>query len=394
MGSLTHAAYYETVPKKVRLLAVRQVYSGTITNFFEANMKSESLGIKAEIDADALKSVQALDEFYFETLERYAPDAYDKFSAGKWELDAKAKAKVFGVGFAYGITDRLMAVASLPYYDVRVMLEAKRTAGNNYEQVANIIRSGEGRLRGLSIDTSDFPDPTGELIQSVLVNYYGYAPGGEWRGKGYGDLDLFAKYRLTDWRDKGLAVALGVIVPTGREQDEDILQDVSFGNGYWSTYAEFGGGVRLSPMISLDSWIRGSYNFERNITKRIPEGYDFLLSSEKGNFKEKPGHRIDYSLSSSFQINDWWTITPEYLYSFLQSTEYESQYTLANSILSYKSEEEAHTAKLGVEFSTITPFMKGKMAVPFSTTISVEQTMVGKNVPDLFLASLELRLMF
>jgi hypothetical protein len=393
-GSVSHAAYYETVPKKVRLLAVRQVVSNSVTNFFEANMKSQPLGLNAKIDAEALRAVQALDDYYFETLERYAPEAYDKFNAGKWELDAKAKAKVFGVGFAYGWTDRLMTVVSLPYYDVRVMLEAKRIEGNNYEEVAQIIREGEGRLRGLSVDTSDFPDASGELIQSVLVNYYGYAPGGEWHGKGYGDLDVYAKYRLTDWLDGGMAVVLGFLAPTGEEEDEDVLQDVSFGNGYWTAYSEIGGGQRISSRISYDAWIRGSYNFERNVEKRIPEDYDFFLSTEKGTFKEKPGMKLESSLSMTYEFNDWWSLTPEYLYSYLQPTKYESPYTLANNILSYKSEEESHTAKMGIMFSSITPFLKGKIAVPFSANLTLEQTVIGKNVPDLFLASLEIRLLF
>lgn len=393
-GSTSHAAYYETVPKKVRLLAVRQVVSNSVTNFFEANMKSQPLGLNAKIDAEALRAVQALDDYYFETLERYAPEAYDKFNAGKWELDAKAKAKVFGVGFAYGWTDRLMTVVSLPYYDVRVMLEAKRIEGNNYEEVAQIIREGEGRLRGLSVDTSDFPDASGELIQSVLVNYYGYAPGGEWHGKGYGDLDVYAKYRLTDWLDGGMAVVLGFLAPTGEEENEDVLQDVSFGNGYWTAYSEFGGGQRITSNISYDAWVRGSYNFERNVEKRIPEDYDFFLSTEKGTFKEKPGMKLETSFSLTYEFNDWWSVTPEYLYSYLQPTEYESPYTLANNILSYKSEEESHTAKMGIMFSSITPFLKGKIAVPFSANLTLEQTVIGKNVPDLFLASLEIRLIF
>jgi hypothetical protein len=386
--------YYQTLPKKVRMLAARHVTASEITNFYEPNMSSGLLSIKANINTEALKSIQALDEFYFYKLKKYLPEAYNKFSAGVWSVDAKAKATVFGIGGAYGFTDRLTGFFTLPYYDVKVKLRAKRLKGNNYDEISEIIRNSGTGPRGLSLETNDLPDPTGELIQSVIVNYYGYEPGGDWEGKGYGDLELALKYRLTDWKDAGLAVSGGAILPTGRVQDENIIQDVGFGDGLVGVYGEFGGGKTFTPLFSVNGWIRGQYRFPITVEKRVPEDFDFILSSQKGTFRYIPGIKLESSFSLGFQLTDWINIVPEYLYTYIEKSEFKSPYTLANTILSYKSEEEKHVGKFNFEISSVNTYLKGNIPVPFTAIISVEKTIIGKNTPDLTLGSLEFRLLF
>lgn len=386
--------YYDTLPKNVRLIAARQVFAKNITNYFQPNMSSQPLSMKANINTKALISIQALDEYYFEQLKKYAPEAYNKFSAGEWEIKANADAKVFGFGGAYGFTDRLTGLFTLPFYDVKVNLQAHRSKGNNYDEISAILRNSGGRLRGLTIETSDLPDPSGEIIQSVLVNTFGYQPGGNWEGRGFGDLELALKYRLTDWQNSGLAVAGGAILPTGKTDSEDIIQDVSFGDGLVGLYGEFGGGFNPRPWISLNGWARAQYRFPVTLEKRIPEDYDFFLSSEKGMFRYIPGMKYETSMSAGFQINDWVNLVPEYLYTFVGASEYKSKHTLANNILSYKSEEISHVGKFNLEISSINSYLKGSMAVPFTTILSVEKTIVGKNTPELTLGSLEFRLLF
>jgi hypothetical protein len=386
--------YYQTLPKNVRLVAARHVLSSEITNFYQPSMNSGSLSLKANINTESLKSIQALDEFYFYQLKKYYPEAYNKFSAGIWSVNAKAKAKVFGLGGAYGFTDRLTGFFSLPYYDVKVSLEAKRIKENNYDEVSDIIRNSGGRLQGLSLETSDLPDPTGELIQSVIVNYYGYQPGGDWEGKGYGDLELALKYRLTDWKDSGLALTGGMILPTGRVESEDIIQDVGFGDGLVGVYGELGGGMTFSPLLSVNGWVRGQYRFPITIEKRIPEDFDFILSSNKGSFRFIPGSKLETSFSLGFQLTDWINFVPEYLYTYIQASEYKSPYTLANTILEYKSEEERHVGKFNLEVSSVNSYLKGSIPIPFTAILSVEKTMIGKNTPDLTLGSVEFRLLF
>ena len=388
------AAYYDTLPKNVRLFALRQIVSDNISNIYQPDMSKDPMKLSANINSEALASVQALDEYYFDQLKKYSPEAYKYFSAGVWDIQAKAQAKVFGIGGAYGFSDRLTGLFTLPYYHVKVKVNAQRVQGNNYDEVAEIIRNTEGRLRGLSIETSDLPDPSGELVQSVLVDFYNYSPAGDWEGKGFGDLELALKYRLTDWKNSGLAVSLGSIVPTGKVQSEDIIQDVSFGEGLFGLYGEFGGGVTISPLLSFNGWVRGQYRLPITIEKRAPEDYDFFLSKEKQSFRYIPGAKLESSVSASFQLNDWITLIPEYLYTYIQASEYKSPNSLANSILSYKSEEERHVGKFNFEVSSINSFLKGKMTLPFTTILSVEKTLVGKNTPDLTLGSLEFRLLF
>ena len=225
MPCVLQAAYFQTLPKNVRLVAVKEVFAMGIDSYYGPDMKSGPYQIKAQIDSKVLENVEGLGEFYFEKLKQYVPEAYNKFNAGSWEVKATSDAKVFGMGAAYGITERLTAYASVPYYNVKINLEATRTSDNNYAEVNRIIQQNQQNLHGagIVINTDSLPDTNSELLQSVLVNYYGYAPAGTWEGKGYGDIELALKYRLTDWQDSGLALTSGAIVPTGRVESEDIF---------------------------------------------------------------------------------------------------------------------------------------------------------------------------
>src|SRR5690606_20080442 len=108
----------------------------------------------------------------------------------------------------------------------------------------------------------------------------------------------------------------------GRVDDPDILQDIGFGDGQTDLFAEFGGGYRLYDNIFLNSYLRYTYQFASEKELRVPYSEDASVSDEKGTFTEKLGNKWDYTLSSDYTINDWFSITGSYLFNYQEEAYY------------------------------------------------------------------------
>lgn len=68
-----------------------------------------------------------------------------------------------------------------------------------------------------------------------------------------GDAEVGGIYRLTDFSDRGLAIAGGFVFPTGDADDPDSLQDVSTGDGQFDAFVESMAGISfLDDSLQLD----------------------------------------------------------------------------------------------------------------------------------------------
>lgn len=391
------AAYYETLPKGVRLLAYRRVQTASVTAQFNETGQKQELGFRQSLKSEDIKDIKGVD-LYLEELKALSPEAYDALNLGRYEIEAQADVLVHGVGFAWGLSDRLTAFASLPIYKARVNMNVNRTQGHNYNQVADLLSSASNKSDSALLMeqlTRQLPDASGPLLQSVLVNQYGYKPLGSWNGQGMGDLTLATLYRLTDWSEGGLATSFGVVLPTGRIDDPDTLQDFGFGDGQTDLFLEFGGGVLLlDRKFELDSVFRYTYQMSSEKSLRIPDSPSIPLSSEKGLFQEKLGNQFELRIQGKYHTSLWTNLILGYDYFLQQESRYDSSYLAANDFLSQDSERSEHRAIAGVNLTSVEAFKNNKFPMPFNLNFTVLRTISGTNTPELTRFDLELRLFF
>ncbi len=391
------AAYYETLPKGVRLLAYRRVQAASVTAQFNETGQKQELGFRQSLKSEDIKDIQGVD-LYLEELKALSPEAYSALNLGRYEIEAKADVLVHGVGFAWGLSDRLTAFASLPIYKARVDMNVTRTEGHNYNEVADLLAAASNKSDSALLMeqlTRQLPDASGPLLQSVLVNQYGYKPIGNWNGQGMGDLTLAMLYRLTNWSEGGLATSFGVNLPTGRIDDPDTLQDFGFGDGQTDVFLEFGGGVlMLDRKFELDTIIRYTYQIASDKTLRIPDSPSIPLSSEKGIFREKLGNQYELRVQGKYHTSLWTNLILGYDYMKQQESRYESSFLAANDFLGQDSELSEHRAIAGVNLTSVEAFKNNKFPMPFNLNFTVLRTLSGTNTPELTRFDLELRLFF
>lgn len=389
-------AYYDTLPRGVRLLAMKQVKTSNINSSYNKANTESPYGLNETLGLKTLKDMNTVTQTAYADLYAISPEAANGLTLGRYEVEADAKVNVTGFGLAYGITNHFTFYASIPYYDANVNIAFKRTQGNNYNEIIKKVASG--RQTDFSQAYQDLlggmPDADGPLLQSVFVNMYGYKPLGSWNGKGYGDAEFGTMIKLTDFVDKGLALTVGGVAPTGEVEDPDILQDISFGDGQWDAFGEFGGGYQPFSFFALNTWVRYTYQFPQHRTLRAPHDPTNTLSKDSTDFKIKLGNKVDYTFSPSLIFNDWLSLKTEYILNYQGRSTYQSKYTDADEILAMNTESMSQNARIALNISSTKLFLKKEFFLPASIEISGQSMFNGKNTPKYSRYDIELRFYF
>lgn len=393
-----NAAYYDTLPQGVRLLVLRQVKTGNINSSYGHNQKDEDYFLHQNINSHALHDLNDATKFYFSELKRISEKAYDAFTFGEYEADAAADVNVQGFGFAYGLTPRVTTYATLPYYRANVQVSLNRLRGNNHEEVLELIDNSEEKddVSNLIYEiTRELPDGNGEVLQSILTNYYGYKPIGNWEGEGFGDMELGVIYRLTNKPDYGAAATFGIVLPTGVEDDPDILQDIPFGDGQLDAFMEIGGAIKLQEnKLELESSLRFTHQFASTKILRKPESEDIPISEYKGSFREQLGNKVLIHNGALYHVNHWMSLKGSYNLEFIGQATYESTDQEANRLLSLNTDSEVHSLKGELGLSTVKLYQQKKFVLPADFTLMIEQVVRGRNTPKYTRADLEVRFYF
>lgn len=295
-------------------------------------------------------------------------DQYANFSFGTFEGNASSKITVQALGGGYGLTDKVTMYGFIPFYYAQVDMQ--------------IIRTKKGRANsGTLVEIDNLPNVDTRLIQSLIVNYFGYKPLGTWKATNFGDGELGMLYQIKKWKDSGLLMKAGVVVPTGRVDDPDTLQDIAFGDGQWDYFFEFGGGKTFTTHWSADGWTRLVYQAPYEANLRLPDSAVFPVTTRKGMTKIKLGNKSETNLKGNFAFNDQWSTSLCYTFEYKEADRYTSAYSDANHILALDTEKIAHTAKLNVNYSTVQLYKTKKFIAPINLNLSLQSIIKGKNIP-------------
>lgn len=372
------AAYYDVLPKGVRNFTYRYIQTGKIGGSYNSSGDFEGYNLTASINADSLKGINSAVDTYLNGLS--AAD-YAAFSFGTFEGGAISKVSAHAFGAGYGITNKITLYGFIPYYMAEVDLHLNRT-----ERGRNNV--------GTTVQIEDLPDVDARLIQSLFVNYYNYNPLGKWEAKDFGDAELGAMIQLKRWRGAGLLGVVGVVAPTGREDDPDTLQDIGFGDGQWDFFAEFGGGLRYNKWWGADSWLRYTYQTSYRKIERMPESASFPVTSRKGEVEIKLGNKFQYNLQNTVYLNDQFSLSGLYTLELKGSDNYTSAYPESDAYYEDQSNESSHTGRFNLGYSTVNLYKKKKFSAPLDINFSYQNIFDGKNIPKYDRFDLEFRLYF
>lgn len=399
-STLTHAHYYDTLPKGVRLFGYRFVRTGTINEAFNQNGDTANFGFNIDANSETLGGVNgALDAIFNQINDNQGGN----LSFGAYQVDGDSTVQVNGIGFGYGITNKLTSFVSIPRFSAEVNVRFKQNKKSNGSQVSDdISQNTNDDVAGIISSAVEYGtyllnngSTVGEITQGILVNELGYEAVGAWSGTGLGDMELGALYRVYKDSQKGFAVGGGIVLPTGRTDDPDILQDTGFGDGQFDLYAEAGGGHHLHRKWFLNAFARYTYQLPGEREFRLPYVSGGLTGSDrKKNTRFKLGNRFTFHTDTEYVFSDWLSIIAGYEVAITGKSKFYSDDSNANRILAENTDTISHEFIFTTEVSSITSFLKKQFLLPAKINFTYRPTLGGQNVPKVERYEVEFRMMF
>lgn len=395
-GALAH--YYDTLPKGVRLGAYRRVQTGEINANYNGSGSIENIGFNVNANTETLSGVnEGLDTIYG-AINEYQGGS---LSLGAYQISGSSRVSVDGLGFGYGFTDRLTGFVSVPTYRAETNIKFKQTQSGNGAAVSDkVCANGSDDYSAMlckgvqaGFAALDNQNTIGEVTQGILVNGLGYKPVGNWSGQGLGDIELGALYRIYKDSQRGSAFGAGLILPTGRVDDPDILQDIGFGDGQLDAYGEIGGGHHLQHNWFVNGFVRYTYQFAGSRDLRLADNSSGL-TDRKENVRFKLGNRITINTNTEYVLSDWLSVTLGYQMNKQESSKFYSNDSVANELLAKGTNTVAHELYASAALSSITPFLKKNFILPAKIEFIYRSTIGGVNAVKIDRIELDLRMMF
>lgn len=372
------AGYHDTLPKGVRNFTFRLIKTNTIKGSYNAQGRPEGYSINTKINADVLIGLNGTVDAYLLGL---PANDYNEFNFGTFEGRATSDVFAQAIGAGYGFTNKITGYAFIPFYNATVDL--------------NLVRTQKGQKNvGTSIALEGLPEIDVRIIQNLFVNYYKYQPLGKWEATGFGDLEFGVMWNFYTFDQGGALLNFGAVAPTGREDNPDILQDISFGDGQWDNFIELGGDYQLSQDLGLDLWSRYTAQYSYKKITRLPDSAEFPITQNKGVSRIDLGDKLLLGTQANYRIDDEWSSSLNYLFEYKDGDNYKSSSPTADQINGNNTQLRSHTLRVGGSFSTLNLFKKKRFAAPITINLFIQSIFAGKNTPKYERADLEFRLFF
>jgi hypothetical protein len=391
-------ASYDTLPKGVNMFVFKQVVTSTIESKYDSNHNDNSFALKENFTSGKLENISSAFKSYFEELKALSPDAYNQFSLGEFRADATAKVNAQGLALALGMSDHLTIYGSLPIYHLKSNVSFSQSIKSNLGAIQAAIQNSPTNtplsafVRQLTLQ---LPETNEQLLQSLIVNYYGYKPLGNWEKDAVGDAEIGAMYRLTDFSDRGLAITAGAALPTGKSDDPDSLQDINTGDGQVDAFVESAAGISFyDRFLQLDLKTRFTYQFSSNKSIRTLNDPTIPLSKYKEMMTEKLGNKIDANLMVTINPRIWLNFNASFMYSETGSSEYSATDPKVKAILEQNTAYNNYWGKVGVGLTSLDLYKMKKIDIPCEINLSAQKLLNAKNAADYERFDLDFRLYF
>jgi hypothetical protein len=379
-------AVYDTLPAGINTLVAKQINTTKIESRYGADQQNSGLAIKQEFKSSNLQNISEAVNSYFKELQNISLDAYNQFSLGEFRANGWADIKAQGFGIGHGLTDHLTILASIPIYHIKTQVNFSQTKKSNLALIKNSV--GQAPIGSASTNfvrelTMQLPETNEQLLQSLIVNFYGYKPLGHFERDAPGDTEVGFIYRFTDYSDKGLSFAMGAVIPTGKIDDPDSLQDVATGDGQYDAYLESLSGISFfDNAFQLDFKLRYTYQFEGKKNLRLISNENYPLSRDKILVAEKFGNKIDSTLTATINPMIWFNINTSIIINKVEGTRYKINDLVAKKAMESKTDSLSQWGKVGIGFSGVELYKRKKFDIPFDLNLSYQRILSAKNAPS------------
>jgi hypothetical protein len=314
-------------------------------------------------------------------------------SVGSYSADLHGHLNVFAPVFGYGITDNLNVGLAVPIYDATTSVSVGFQPNATAQQFLNLLSDPKTNSTANARDAAtQINSAVSKLNQKLKDNHYSELS--SWHAQGVGDSTLAAKYRAVNSDHVVVAILPGVVLPTGKTKDPNVLTDIPFGNGVVAPYAQ----------MNVDEKVGFGFIFNEYVK------YTNQLPSTETVRAVTPDEKIavDYT-STNFKLGDmfdtgaslrWW---PSFGLMAAVGGTYHHKYgdryaggidPETKVVLQQDSDAKATTAEAMLGYSTVPLYFRHEVPVPLDVRLTYSRQVWSTNTPVTDMAMFDLNLYF
>ena len=391
----------KVLPKGVRSLNIKAVQVD-LTEKYDAEGQLWGLAQplhKKITFADLLKSKRGLDETKLRALlQENEIDAEQEL--GTLTADMKGRMRVYAPVLAFGLTERVTLAVAVPYYSARTEVAVGYQANDaNAQHFINLLASPRyNQPKSAKEAYAGFSDGVAALNGKLIA--YDYQRLGTWNEHGLGDTTFAVKTKILGSSSSMLHLAnlSGVVAPTGRVDNPDILTDVPFGDGTWDMFTGLYCDQELGLGLMLNQFAKFTYQTEsRRVVrlKTVAEG----VAVPNRSVRYKLGNVVDAGASLQWAHDIGLEMGLGYEYKRKSPDNYYVEEAVAKA-LEADTLQQSNSLELKLGYSTVPAFKRKSFPVPFSVSLQYKRMIdsplltTNQNVPATELLTLDMNLYF
>jgi hypothetical protein len=227
---------------------------------------------------------------------------HDKFanqdSVGAYSSEMKGNLSAFIPIFSYGMTDNLTFAVAVPFYHAKMGVKIGYTPSENAVKFKKLLLDENTKS---TAKAQEFTDKMNHAVRELnnKLHQHGYASLDNWEGSGTGDTNLVAKYHMFTRGAFSMASSTGLILPTGRVQDPDVLMSMPFGDGIFAAFYELISDEDLGHGFFLNQFAKFTYQKADHRHLRVKSEED-PIEVGKEDVSFKLGNKIDMGTSIQY----------------------------------------------------------------------------------------------
>ena len=318
----------------------------------------------------------------------------DEDAVGQFSADITAHLTVIAPIMAYGLTPNLTLALATPFYQAQTKTNVGFVPNQRAQSLMALLAKPEnsqianGREAAMKLS-----DAVNRLNNKLSANNFQRLDA--WNSSGPGDATLAGKYQYVNNSVLALASTTGVVLPTGRRKDPDVLNDIPFGEGVWAPFAQMAVDEKLPQHFTVNQFGKYTaplpgYKSVRTITYDEP----IEVGSVNANYKE--GDKVDAGTSLRYDPSFGLVSGIGYAYMHKYGDVYRGEGISNDSkkALQRWTDKTAHNAEVMIGYSTVPLYQQGRVPVPFSLRASYVKQLAGRNMPVTNLAQFDFDLYF
>lgn len=313
-------------------------------------------------------------------------------AVGSFTADLKGNLAVVAPVIGYGLTPDVTIAVAVPYYrantSVKVGFKASATGQAFLDALARPENNNTAGAREAGLKLND---AVGRL--NAKLRDHGFHELNEWEATGLGDITIAAKARVFEAGPVALATTGGVVAPTGRTDDPDILTDIAFGDGQWDIFGQLAADQELPFGFGLNQYAKYTAQLPSDKTVRAATK-DESIEVGKTRTRFKLGDKVDGGASLQYAALLGPVAGVGATYFRKVGDVYRGVDPDVKAKLEDETDQEAVNTEFKVGYSTLALYQAKRFAIPFEISATYLKQVASRHMPVTDIAQFDLNLFF